>query len=218
MSPCRSDYIFTDEQVGVWHVVSEDSDHFTAWLAVVHRLHDLDNFEQPTWCEVRAGLDHSHTPYELLEVQMLRGSQRVLLKERNYLLKKIAPSADNKLIEVFFVVVVSAVAVQTPHSEVLLHHSQALHALRALCHYELVRHLETSFITPPICSMGLSPEVDRKASFSVNKTSNPADQSFLLIVRIRRFVTVRLTNTARCQFVERVPRNTRIFQHIAKFY
>ena len=157
MSPCRSDYIFTDEQVGVWHVVSEDSDHFTAWLAVVHRLHDLDNFEQPTWCEVRASLDHSHTPYELLEVQMLRGSQRVLLKERNYLLKKIAPSADNKL-----------------------------------------RHLETSLVTPPICSMGLSPEVDRKASFSVNKTSNPADQSFLLIVRIRRFVTARLTNTVRC--------------------
>jgi len=24
MSPCRSDYIFTDGEVGVWHVVSED--------------------------------------------------------------------------------------------------------------------------------------------------------------------------------------------------
>ena len=38
MSPCRSDYIFTDEDVGVWHVVSEDSDHFRAWFAVIHRL------------------------------------------------------------------------------------------------------------------------------------------------------------------------------------
>jgi hypothetical protein len=154
MSPCRSDYIFTDTIIGVWHVVSEDSDHFTAWPAVVHRLHDLDNFEQPTRCEVRASLDHSHTPYEPLEVETLRGSQRVTLKERNYLLKKIAPSADNKLIEVFFVVVVSAVAMQTPHSEVPLHHSQTLHALRALCNYELVRHLETSLVAPPICSMG----------------------------------------------------------------
>ena len=122
MSPCRSDYIFTDEQVGVWHVVSEDSDHFTAWLAVVHCLHDLDDLEQPTRREVHFRLDHSHTPYELLEVKALRSSQRVPLKERNYLPEKIAPSGDNKLIEVFFVVVVSVIAVQTAHTEVLLHH------------------------------------------------------------------------------------------------
>jgi hypothetical protein len=39
--------------------------------------------------------------------------------------------------------------------------------------------------------MRLSHEVDRKASLSVDETSDPADQPFLLIVRIRRFVTAR---------------------------
>ena len=111
-------------------MASEDSDELVSGFPPVHRLHDLDNFEQPTWCEVRAGLDHSHTPYELLEVPMLRGSQRVLLKERNYLLKKIAPSADNKLIEVFFVVVVAAIAINAANPEKPLR-SWSTSALRA---------------------------------------------------------------------------------------
>jgi hypothetical protein len=92
------------------------------------------------------------------------------------------------------VVVVSAIAVQTSHTEVLLHHLQALDALRALCHYKLMRHLETGSVASAICSLRLSHDVDRKASFAVDETSNPAnlDQSFLLIVRIRRFFTARL--------------------------
>jgi hypothetical protein len=85
MSPCRSDYIFTDMVVGVRHVVSEDSDQLGSWFAVVHRLDDLGDLKQPTNCEMRARLDYLHTPYELLEVQALRGSQGVSLKERNYL-------------------------------------------------------------------------------------------------------------------------------------
>jgi hypothetical protein len=52
---------------------------------VVHRLDDLGDLKQPTNCEMRARLDYLHTPYELLEVQALRGSQGVSLKERNYL-------------------------------------------------------------------------------------------------------------------------------------
>ena len=68
MSPCSSDYIFTDKQVGVRRVVSEDSDHFGAGLAVIHCLHDLDDLDQPTTREVRVRLNHPHTPYELLEV------------------------------------------------------------------------------------------------------------------------------------------------------
>jgi len=33
MSPCRWDYIFTDGEVGVWRVVSEDSDHLPISLS-----------------------------------------------------------------------------------------------------------------------------------------------------------------------------------------
>jgi hypothetical protein len=74
MSPCRSDYIFTDKQVGVWHVVSEDSDHFSSWLTVIHRLHYLDDSQQPTRSEMRVRFDHLHTHYEFFEVEALRGS------------------------------------------------------------------------------------------------------------------------------------------------
>lgn len=60
--------------VGVWHVVSEDSDQLGSWFAVVHRLDDLGDLQQPTYREMCVRLDYLHTPYELLEVQTLRGS------------------------------------------------------------------------------------------------------------------------------------------------
>ena len=68
MSPCRSDYIFTDNKVGVWRVVSEDSDHVGARFAVIHCLHNLDDLEQPTMGDVRVRLNYPHAPYELLEI------------------------------------------------------------------------------------------------------------------------------------------------------
>jgi hypothetical protein len=57
MSPCSSDYIFTyEEVVGVWRVVSEDSDYFGTWLTVIHGLGDLDHLDQTLTGQVRARL------------------------------------------------------------------------------------------------------------------------------------------------------------------
>jgi hypothetical protein len=46
-------------------------------------------------------------------------------------------------------------------------------------------HLEAGFVASAICSLRLSHDVNRKTSFTVDKTGNPTDldQSFLLIVR-----------------------------------
>ena len=75
MSPCRSDYIFTHKHVvGVWHVVSEDSDQLGSRLAVIHRLDGLDDLEQPTGREMHVRLNQPHTPNKLIEVESLRGS------------------------------------------------------------------------------------------------------------------------------------------------
>lgn len=63
---------------------------------------------------------------------------------------KMAPSANNELIQVFFVVVVSAIAVKTTHAEELLHHFEALDALRALRNHELMCHLESGSVSPSI--------------------------------------------------------------------
>ena len=60
---------------GVWHVVSEDSDHFRTRLTVIHCLHDLYDLQQPTRREVRIRLDDVHTRHESLEVEALRRAQ-----------------------------------------------------------------------------------------------------------------------------------------------
>lgn len=62
----------------------------------------------------------------------------------------MTPSANNELIQVLFVVVVSAIAVKTTHAEELLHRFEALDALRALGHHELMRHLESGSVAPSI--------------------------------------------------------------------
>jgi hypothetical protein len=52
-------------------------------------------------------------------------------------------------------------------------------------------HLEASSVTPTIISMGLTNQVDRKATFSIHITGDPTDlyQPFLLIFRSCRIVT-----------------------------
>ena len=54
--------------VSVWHVVSEDSDQLSTWLAVIHRLDDLRDRDQPTNREMGVHFDDPHALYELLEI------------------------------------------------------------------------------------------------------------------------------------------------------
>jgi hypothetical protein len=39
-------------KIGVWRVVSEDSDNFSSWLFVIHGFGDLDDLDQPTRSEL----------------------------------------------------------------------------------------------------------------------------------------------------------------------
>ena len=185
MSPCRSYYIFTDKHIGVWRVVSEDSDHFGAWFAVIHRLRDFEDVEQPTVREMRVRLHQSHTFHELLEIEFLGSSQRVLLEKWNNRPKKITPFRNNEHVQIFFVIVQSTVYVDAANTKEFLEHVETSNALRALCHHKLMRHLEACSVPSAICSLRLSHDVDRKASFTIDETDYPADldQSFLLIVR-----------------------------------
>jgi hypothetical protein len=84
--------------LGVWRVVSEDSDHLGAWLTVIHCLRDFDDLKQPTHGEMLVRLHQSHTFHKLQEIVFLRGSQRVLLKKWNDRLKEITPLRNNELI------------------------------------------------------------------------------------------------------------------------
>jgi hypothetical protein len=152
---------------------------------VIHCLHDFDDVEQPTYREMRVRLNHPHALYELQKIEMFRSSQWVLLEEGNNRPKEITPFRNNELIQMLFVVVESTIAVDATYSEELLHHVETLDAFGALRYHKLMRHLEASSIASATWSLRLSHDVDRKASLTVNKTSNPTDldQSFLLIVR-----------------------------------
>jgi hypothetical protein len=187
---------------------------------VIHGLSDLRDRDQTFSGEMCFRLNQPHALNELFEVVALWCPQSVLLKKRDDRLDQIISPHYAVLIQMLFVVVVSPVLIHLTHAKERLKQMQTLNTLRALCNCKRMRHLEPGPVSPPVWPMRLSYEVDRKASFSVYKTSDPAylDQSFLLIVRIRRIVTARLANTAKCLFVGQVPRNTRIFQHIARFY
>jgi uncharacterized protein (UPF0179 family) len=109
MSPCRWDYIFTDMIAGVWRVVSEDSDHIGARFALIHRLREFDDCQQPTYREMCLRLDQSHALYEVREVVLLRSSEGVRLKERDNHLKEVRPPRHAESVQMFFVIVESTV-------------------------------------------------------------------------------------------------------------
>ena len=58
-------------------MVSEDSDQFVPGLASVHRLCNLGDLSEAFRRQMAAGRDHLDDNNELLEVLLLRGSQRM---------------------------------------------------------------------------------------------------------------------------------------------
>ena len=96
-------------RIGVWRVVSEDSDNFSSWLFMIHGFGDFDDLDQPTSREMSARLHQPHTFRELQEVALLGGSQRILIKERDDGFHQFLPSSNTVPIHMFFEVVVSLV-------------------------------------------------------------------------------------------------------------
>ena len=82
-------------RIGVWRVVSEDSDYFSPWLLMIHGRGGLDDLDQPTRSEVSARSHQIHAFRKLQEVALLGSSQRILLKERNDGLHQILPELEH---------------------------------------------------------------------------------------------------------------------------
>jgi hypothetical protein len=211
-------------RIGVWRVVSEDSDNFGAWLSVIHGFGDFDDFDQPTRREMNARLNQPHIFRKLQEVTLLGSSQRIPIKERNYGFHQFAPRSNAVPIQMFFVVVVSLIDIDIANTKERHEQVKTLDAWRALSHRELMCHLEASFVPSSMLSMRLTNKVDWKATFSVDVTGDPTDfyQPFLLIFRSWRIVTavplrqIRFTDLIFA--IQRVSQHSRGFQHMAKFY
>jgi hypothetical protein len=147
-------------KIGVWRVVSEDSDNFSAWLFVIHGFGDFDDLDQPTVGEMNTGLNQPYTFRELQEVALLGGSQRIPIKERNNGFHQIIPCSDAVPIHMFFVVVVSSIDIDGANTEELHEQVETVDARRALSHRELMCHLETGSVSSSIVSMRLTDQID----------------------------------------------------------
>jgi hypothetical protein len=147
-------------KIGVWRVVSEDSDNFSAWLFMIHGFGDFDDFDQPTCREMSARRYQPHTFRKLQEVVLLGSSQRILFKERNDGFSQFLPCSNTVPMHMFFMVVVSFIDIDTANTKELHEEMETFDAGRALSHRKLVCHLESGFIPSPIVSMRLTNEVD----------------------------------------------------------
>ena len=106
-------------RIGVWRVVSEDSDNFSSWLSMIHGFGDFDDPDQPTRREVSTRLHQPNTLRKLQEVALLGSSQRILIKERNDGLHQFFPSSNAVPIHMLFVVVVSLVDIDIANTKEL---------------------------------------------------------------------------------------------------
>jgi hypothetical protein len=107
-------------------------------------------------------------------------------KKWNDRFDQIISSRNAESIQILFMVVVPPVEINVSHTEESLEHVKTLDASRTLCHSKLMRHLISGLIASTTWSMRLTHEMDRKASFAIDKTGNPTnllDQPFLLIFR-----------------------------------
>jgi hypothetical protein len=194
-------------------MASEDSDQVVPGLAMIHRLRDLCDPDQPAGRETVSGGDPLETRGELLEIVALRRPYWMVAEERDYASHEFVPPSDDELVEILLVVVVPPVQVDPARSKELLKLSETGRASRALRDDEPMEDLIAGSVAPPVMPVGLSDETDGEASLSVYKTNHPAstDQSFLLVVRTAWIVTAhtayRMASTRRIH---------RVSQHIAE--
>ena len=141
-------------------MVSEDSDLVVPGLLAVHRLHDLEDLDQTAACQMTAVGHDLDAAGKRFEVSTLRGPQRMLPEEWDDHFQQFASCADDVAVQVFSVIVVAVVDQHTTDTEKLLQVAEAIDALRALRHRELVRDLIAGLVALPVSSIRLPDETD----------------------------------------------------------
>ena len=176
-------------------MVSEDSDQIVPGLLAIHRL------ERFLRCPTKTLVGRDATPASISSTQRANFSKSRCFDEshadapsKNGMIVsiKILSSSHHVAIQVLPVVVVSPIRDDASHSKEVHELVQTRHALRALRHGELVRHLIAGFVASAARPVRLPNKADGEATLSVYKTNNPAElnQSFLLISCTRHIVTV----------------------------
>jgi hypothetical protein len=173
-------------------MASEDSDQLLPGCPPVHRFDDLSNLNQTIDIEMPAVRDQLHTQRELLEVALLRRTERISLEERNYRPHEVVPPVHDELAQVLAMIVLALVDVDPAHAEEASQLLQGRPATDTLRYDKPMRDLVPSFVASATPPAWLPDESDGEATLSVYKASDPAElnQSFLLISCTQHIVTV----------------------------
>jgi hypothetical protein len=159
----------------------------------VHRLSNLEDFDQTAWCDVPAGIDEARRTSRTSRSCLASSSAWVLPEKRDHRLYQIPAPTHDVPVQMLAMVVVPTIRDDLSHTEELTDPLQRSDALRALRHGELVSNLVPDSVASSPRAILLSHDADREASFSVYKTDHPATElirPFLLVFRTRHVVTL----------------------------
>jgi hypothetical protein len=160
---------------------------------MVHRLDDPRDPDQPFHPEVELLIHHANDHRKLLEVIGFRGSQWICFEERHDGVAKINPPEDLIDHQIFLVVVVSSIPVDTAAAEEVLDQFQAFDAPFSLddCEHRLQ--------LPPDPHNAVALDRTTEAAFTVDEADDPLLDSwpFLLIARTGRVFTAHTKTLSR---------------------
>ena len=101
-------------------MVSEDSDLVVPGLLAVHRLHDLEDLDQTTACQMTAFGHDLDAAGKRFEVSTLRGPQLMLPEEWDDHFQQLLSCADNVAVQMLSVIVIAVVDQHASDAEELL--------------------------------------------------------------------------------------------------
>jgi hypothetical protein len=134
---------------------------------MVHRLLDLCYAAEPVSCQVHSTFHHSEDLSESLELLALCRSQRICFEEGHDTLQKVISLPYVIHIEILSMVVVPAVSVDLPASEVLLNQVEHRNASFAL------NYRKPGLALPSQGHLPISVYGATEASFSVDEADDP---------------------------------------------
>src|SRR5258708_7215768 len=96
--------ISSSHVLDVWRMVSEDSDELVPGFPSVHRLRDLRYLDQTLASPMSTIRNQLHAVGELLEIELLRGAERMPSEEWNDRLQQILSTTNDVAVEMLPVV------------------------------------------------------------------------------------------------------------------
>jgi hypothetical protein len=174
--------------VGVWSL--RILQHF-GWLASIHCLRNGRDLKDPFHGVVRSSTHQINNHRELVEVFPFRGSQAVLLKERNNHFAQVHQPSNSVSAHIVSVIIIAPIDGYAAATEIALQPFQNISTSSGLDDREFRLYL------PPERRLSVSKDGTAETALPIYEAGNPptVPESFLLIFRTQCIVTAAHTST-----------------------